>query len=77
MTQPTPATNMKGTFCPFDEKRFCQEGECQGCQVYLDAVAKANDGLCPVCGAEKELWAELFGEVHHCEPEWARGRIVR
>ena len=32
----------KGTWCMFNLKKFCQEGHCDGCQIYLDAK-KASD----------------------------------
>lgn len=28
--------------------------------------------LCPVCGADKNVWLEIFGEEHYCKPEWKR-----
>jgi len=40
-TKIKPLANMKGKFCPFLSIRFCQEGECGGCQIYLDV--KANE----------------------------------
>ena len=26
--------------------------------------------LCPVCGADKQVWKEVFGEEHYCDPKW-------
>ena len=65
-------TTRKGTWCLYKENLFCQEGDCRGCQVFYDAVGKANEelGLCPVCGADTKVWKELFGEEHYCDPEW-------
>jgi len=35
----------RGQFCPFDENQFCREGDCRDCQVYLDAIGKADEEL--------------------------------
>lgn len=74
-----PDGNRKGTFCPYDENKFCQEGICKGCQIYLDALSKADKelGLCPVCGCDVKVWAEMFGEEHYCDPTWEVGKVVR
>jgi hypothetical protein len=34
--------NHKGTFCPYNVNKFCQETTCSGCQVYLDSLEKAS-----------------------------------
>ena len=67
----------KGQFCPYDENKFCQEGNCNGCQIYIDAIGEANRELCPVCGADLAVWRDGFGENHHCGPEWAKQKVVR
>ena len=29
----------RGQWCPYTEKLFCQEGYCEGCQIYLNYLA--------------------------------------
>jgi len=33
-------------------------------QTYLGAIK--DEPICPVCGAVKLVWLEVFNEVHHC-----------
>ena len=58
--------------CLFDEERYCDNRDCRGCQTCLDAIGKANEELCPVCGADIKVWREVFGEDHYCDPEWEK-----
>lgn len=30
--------------------------------------------ICPKCGADKDIWREVFGEEHHC-PESEKPRV--
>ena len=33
-------------------------------RAYLKAIK--DEPICPVCGAVKLVWLEVFNEVHHC-----------
>ena len=58
--------------CIFDDKPCIKEGDCRGCQVFLNAMKKADKelGLCPVCGADTKVWEEVLHEKHYCDPKW-------
>jgi hypothetical protein len=62
------------TKCKLADGIMCErEGECGGCEVFnkaTDDIAQALD-LCPVCGADREVWREVFKEEHIC---FARGK---
>jgi len=59
--------NQKGTFCLFsDESLFCQEGDCKNCHIFIHAIETASGNLCPLCGADVDVWQEVFGEEHKC-----------
>ncbi len=32
-------------------------------------IKKSKKNICKVCGADKDVWAEVFNEEHHCEQE--------
>jgi len=58
MVTPAPAiTTKKGRFCPYrEEPLFCQEGDCSGCEINLDALEdcipwdKPERKTCYFCG---------------------------
>jgi len=42
----------------------------------LKKSTEKEDKLCPICGANLQVWFEMFREVHVCKPEWNKGRVV-
>ena len=37
------------------------------CREYMEAFN--NTRLCPVCGADTEVWRGVFNEEHYCQPK--------
>jgi len=57
------------TKCKFAEGVICErEGTCAGCPVFDKALDQVNLDLdiCPVCGADRKVWRELFGTEYIC-----------
>lgn len=55
--------------CKFSENVTCKrEGLCPGCVVwdYVNSQVETILDICPVCGADREVWREVFGEEHNC-----------
>jgi hypothetical protein len=52
--------------CPFDDKELCLrtvDSTCAGCQIWKETA----DEFCPMCGADLQVWKEVFGEEHQCK----------
>ena len=57
----------KGLTCPFADREFtCLKTACKDCQVYLEAIEKANSNLCPFCGADNDVYLEMLGTDCGC-----------
>jgi len=41
----TRLTSKKGTWCPFQNNLYCQEGYCSDCHIYLDKYPDKNEKL--------------------------------
>jgi len=57
------------TMCKYAEGVIClQTSECKDCPVYEGQIDKANIALdlCPVCGADRQVWREMFRTEHIC-----------
>lgn len=66
-----PDGTARGLVCPLNENKVCA-GDCHGCPEFDFAIRKASANLCPVCGADVDVWQEMFGEVHYCDPAWGK-----